>query len=66
MNKPPLHLVISHMKRLPLHLRIAHLRALVQVEPLYSIRRNELQSLLEGAVQKQLRREIRQDNRKSA
>lgn len=64
--KPPLHLVISRMKRLPLHLRICHLKALVGNEPLYSIRRNELQSLLEGAVQKQLRREIRQDNVRKA
>lgn len=58
--KPPLHIVIARMKRLPLHHRIAHLRALVQAEPLYSIRRNELQSLLEGAMTKQLRKEIRQ------
>lgn len=60
MNKPPLHLVISRMKRLPLHHRISHLRALVSKEPLYSIRRNELQSLLEGAMTKKLRKEIRQ------
>jgi hypothetical protein len=57
--KTPLHIVVSRMKRLPLNHRIAHLRALVAVEKPYSVRRNELQSLLEGAILKQLKKESR-------
>lgn len=55
----PIHIIVARMKRLPLHLRIAHLRDLVADEKPYSIRRNELQSLLEGAMLKQLRKENR-------
>jgi hypothetical protein len=55
----PIHVIVARMKRLPLHLRIAHLRVLVANEKPYSVRRNELQSLLEGALLKQLRRENR-------
>ncbi len=58
----PIHLIISRIKRLSLEQQIHHLRALVKAEKPYSVRRNELQSLLEGKLQKQLRREIRQDN----
>lgn len=55
----PIHIIVSRMKKLPLHLRIAHLRALVANEKPFSVRRNELQSLLEGAMLKQLRKENR-------
>lgn len=55
----PIHVIVARMKRLPLHHRIAHLRALVANEKPYSVRRNELQSLLEGAMLKQLRKENR-------
>jgi hypothetical protein len=55
----PIHIIVARMKKLPLHLRIAHLRALVADEKPYSVRRNELQSLLEGAMLKQLRKENR-------
>lgn len=55
----PIHEIIDRMKRLPLHHRIAHLRVLVANEKPHSVRRNELQSLLEGAMLKQLRRENR-------
>lgn len=62
MKPTPIHILVARIKRLPLHHRIAHLRSLVKAEPLYSIRRNELQSLLEGCLTKQLRKEARQDN----
>ena len=55
----PIHEIVSRMKRLPLHHRIAHLRTLVANEKPHSVRRNELQSLLEGAMLKQLRKENR-------
>ena len=59
MKPTPIHLVVSRLKRIPLHHRIAHLRALLANEKPYSVRRGELQSLLDGAVLKQLRRENR-------
>jgi hypothetical protein len=59
MHKTPIHLIVARMRRLPLHLRIAHLRALVAQEKPFSVRRNELQSLLDGAMIKQLRKETR-------
>lgn len=59
MKKPPLFQVISRLKPLSLDQQIHHLRALVKQEPLYSIRRNELTSLLRGKLQRQLRKEIK-------
>lgn len=61
MKPTPIHLIVSRLKVLPLHHQIAHLQALVRTEKPYSVRRNELESLLAGKIQKQLRREIRQD-----
>jgi len=59
MKPTPIHIVVSRLKRLPLHHQIAHLRALLAVEKPFSIRRNELESLLQGKVTKQLREENR-------
>jgi hypothetical protein len=59
MNKPPIHIVCARIKRLSLPQQIHHLRALVAQEKPFSVRRNELQSLLEGKLLKQLRRESR-------
>jgi len=59
MNGPPIHVVYARIKRLSLPQQIHHLRALVAAEKPYSVRRNELQSLLEGKLLKQLRRESR-------
>lgn len=62
MSKPtPIHIICSRIKRLSLPHQIAHLRALLALEKPYSVRRNELQSLLDGKILKQLRRENRQD-----
>jgi hypothetical protein len=55
----PLHIVIARLKPLPLHHQVAHLRALVALERLHSVRRNELLSLLKGKIEKQLKREGR-------
>lgn len=57
MKQKPIHLIVSDLKRLPLHHQIAHLRALLSLERPYSVRRNEIQSLLEGKLLKQLRKE---------
>lgn len=57
--KPPIHIIVSRLKRLPLHHQIAHLRALLKSEKPFSVRRNEISSLLEGKVLKQLRKENR-------
>lgn len=59
MKPTPIFLICARLKRLPLHHRIAHLRALVAAELPHSVRRNELQSLLEGCLLKQLKREVR-------
>lgn len=60
MTKPtPIHIVVSRIKRLSLPQQIHHLRALVAIEKPYSVRRNELESLLQGKMTKQLRRENR-------
>lgn len=57
MKPTPIHIIVSRLKRLALPHQIAHLRALVAIEKPYSVRRNELQSLLTGKLTKQLRRE---------
>lgn len=59
MKPTPLHILVTRLKRLPLHHQIAHLRALISFEKPYSIRRNELESLLCDKLTKQLRRENR-------
>lgn len=59
MKPTPIHLIVSRIKRLSLPQQIHHLRALVKLEPPHSIRRNELTSLLEGKVRKELKRETR-------
>lgn len=59
MKPTPIHLVIARMKPLSLAHQIHHLRALVSLEKPYSVRRNELESLLRGKLSKQLRKESR-------
>lgn len=59
MKPTPIHIVCARLKRLPLHHQIAHLQALVSLEKPYSVRRNELESLLRGKMAKQLRKESR-------
>jgi len=57
MKQTPIHLVCARIRRLSLPQQIHHLRALLKLEPPFSVRRNELQSLLDGKMLKQLRRE---------
>lgn len=59
MNKPPIVQVLHRIARLPIHHKIAHLRALIQVEPPRSIRREELISALKPLMTKQVRKETR-------
>lgn len=59
MKPTPIHLVIARIKPLSLPQQIHHLRALVALERPYSVRRNELESLLRGKMEKQLRKESR-------
>lgn len=59
MKPIPLHIIISYLKRLALPERVKVLRRLVAEERPFSVRRNELQSLLDGAVLKQLKKENR-------
>lgn len=59
MKQQPIHQVCSRIKRLSLPQQIHHLRVLVALEKPYSVRHNELQSLLAGKLLKQLKRESR-------
>jgi hypothetical protein len=61
MKPTPIHLIASRIKRLSLPHQIAHLRALVAQEKPFSVRRNELQSLLAGKLLRQLKIENRKD-----
>jgi len=66
MKPTPIHLIVSNLKRMKLPLQIQTLQALVSLEKPYSVRRNELLSILAGKMTKQLRWEARQERRKAA
>lgn len=55
----PSHLVCRRIKRLALPHQIAHLRSLVEQEKPRSIRRGELEALLQDKMLLQLKRENR-------
>lgn len=57
--KIPLHLIISHLNKKKLDDQINELVKLVAAEKPYSIRRNELLSLLQDKKSKQIRRDTR-------
>lgn len=60
MPKPqPLHLIISALRKMTLDEQVSRLCAMVAQEKLHSVRRNELQSILEGKRLRQLKRENR-------
>lgn len=59
MKPTPIHMILSRIKPLSLAQQIHHIRALVSQEKLHSVRRNELESLLRGKMEKQLKRESR-------
>lgn len=57
MKQLPLHVVYSSLKRMSLPEQIETLCKLVALEKPYSVRRNELESLLQGKRTKQIRKE---------
>jgi len=60
MRKPvPLFLIVARLRRMTLQDQISRLRVMVALEKPFSVRRNELESLLQGKVTRQLRRESR-------
>ena len=60
MRKPQaLHQIIAALRKMSLDEQVSKLCAMVAQERLYSVRRNELQSLLEGKRLRQLKRENR-------
>jgi hypothetical protein len=59
MKPTPIFVIVARLKPLSLPHQIAHLQALVRLEKPFSVRRNELESLLRGKMTKQLRRESR-------
>jgi len=59
MKPAPLHLIVARLRRMPLPEQISRLRVMVSLERPYSVRRNELESLLQGKVTRQLKREAR-------
>lgn len=59
MKPTPIHIIVARLKPLPLSHQVAHLQALVRLEKPFSVRRNELESLLRGKMTKQLKKECR-------
>lgn len=60
MTKPtPLHMIVSRLRKMRLEEQISRLRVMVALEKPYSVRRNELESILTGKVTRQLRKESR-------
>lgn len=59
MKQTPIHIIVARLKRLPLIHQVEHLQTLVAAEKPQSVRRNELQSLLEGKMFRLLRKENR-------
>jgi hypothetical protein len=59
MSKIPLHLIISRLRRLKLDDQLDLLVKLVAAEKPYSVRRNELMSLLQGKRHKQIKRDTK-------
>lgn len=58
-KQQPLHLIISALRKMTLDEQVSRLCAMVAQEKLHSVRRNELQSILEGKRLRQLKRENR-------
>ena len=59
MKPPPLHLIMARLRKMRLEEQISRLRVMVALEKPYSVRRNELESILVGKVTRQLRKESR-------
>lgn len=59
MKPMPLHLIVSSLRRMTLEDQISRLRKMVALERPYSVRRNELESILASKILRQLKRECR-------
>lgn len=57
MKPTPLHMIVARLRRLPLEDQISWLIVNVAREKPYSVRRNELESILQGKRLRQLKRE---------
>lgn len=57
-TKTPIHVIVAGMRRMSLPEQVHYLRDCVKLEPLHSVRRNELESLLRGKLARQLRKEV--------
>lgn len=54
-----IHEIVARLRRMNAHEGIMFLQAEIRKERIHSVRRNELESLLQGKMTKQLRREIK-------
>jgi hypothetical protein len=54
-----IHEIVARLRRMNAHEGIMFLQAEIRKERLHSVRRNELTSLLQGKMTKQLRKETR-------
>lgn len=59
MKQTPIHIIVARLNRIALPHQIAFLQSLLKQEKPHSVRRNELQSLLDGKMLKQLKKENR-------
>jgi len=57
MKPTPLHMIVSRLRKMRLEEQISRLRVMVALEKPFSLRRNELESILVGKVTRQLKRE---------
>lgn len=58
MKPEPIHEIVSRINKMPIDDQVDELVGLVAAEKIFSVRRNELESLLRGKRDKQLRKEI--------
>jgi hypothetical protein len=66
MKPTPVFEVIRRIRLLAPHHKVAHLRGIIASESKRSIRRVELEEFLQDVINKELKREIKRDNRKTA
>jgi hypothetical protein len=60
MKKPlPSYEIMARLRRMALHEQISKLRVMIALEKPYSVRRSELESILQAKLLRQLKRESR-------
>ena len=57
----PLHLIIAALRKMTLDDQVSKLCAMVAQEKIHSVRRNELESILQGKRTRQLKKECRRE-----